>query len=580
MIAQSLARTLRLFETNPVLFRKTISEAWDASPDRLWEGVAALLASPGVVGKESAGFRYLLSFLLQNGNLLGRLVDPDQFTREQAIAIARRVLQLDPTLDVQLALQLNNAPAIPERMAMRAVDVLDAVSDPANLLPMLGPLLRYEDDRVRSKVALMMGKGNRNPAWACQRLHESDFRVRANAVESIWGVETDDAAALFLQAAQDEVPRVAVNGAVGLYLCGRTEALELLFGFAGCGSEHFRNSAAWAMGKLRDPRFQTVLMKLARDASSQVRSNAMQALRRIRSYCGAAEAHGCLTVKIAEVATEAAVRRMDAFVRTCAEMERLALGPLNFVVEEFGRPVVRYTVTELLHADRTVIGFALPAPGELEQPVHAKLEAAFRKFVAAKPPMQPWGVAVFENQGKLPRGHPVGFAIKGEPLLIGLRGCHEKPHPGLLPGLRELAGRSSGEKKLIVVGSSMPESTSVVLYRRSQAEGFLAEAARAAVKIHAIAPPGCTEAHRRMLADLAEGTGGRFRRSEDGEQLVREFESAVYSIQPNYRIEYEIEGERLPPGPVTLQVHSPSGLAEDRAVACYADASTPEGKPR
>jgi len=50
--------------------------------------------------------------------------------------------------------------------------------------------------RIRSKVALVIGRVSHNGKWAESRLADPDARVRANAVESMWDVDTAEARAL------------------------------------------------------------------------------------------------------------------------------------------------------------------------------------------------------------------------------------------------------------------------------------------------------------------------------------------------------------------------------------------------
>ena len=58
------------------------------------------------------------------------------------------------------------------------------------------------------KVARMAGRLLRNLRWLEMRLSDPDPRVRANAVESLWGVNSPEARSLFLTAARDPHHRV------------------------------------------------------------------------------------------------------------------------------------------------------------------------------------------------------------------------------------------------------------------------------------------------------------------------------------------------------------------------------------
>ncbi|MBL8232016.1 MAG: HEAT repeat domain-containing protein [Bryobacterales bacterium] len=564
----SLQRTLQLFETNPVVYRKAIVESWESDREAFWQDAAAIMnAGPLPDGaKESSGCKFLLSFLLQHGSLLQRLVDPDSFTKEQAVRAARRLLLLDPALDVKLAQQVSTQSGA---ATLRAMDILDALSDPANLLPLLGPLLRHPDEKVRSKVALMVGKGNRNPAWVAKQLQETNGRVRANAVESIWGMDTEEAQDLFILAAQDEVPRTAINGAIGLYLAGRLETLELLFGFSVYRDENFRNSAAWAMGKLQDPRFQRALTALIRDRSPLVRSNAIRAMGRLRNYRSMLEKQGRLLVKILHSECNSAGKRaLSAVIRRNDSGEPLTLAPLNIVIEEHNEAVVHYTIQKLPKGDTAAIGMVLPAPTDLDTATHSAVDLAFRTATGNKPPGQPWGVVCFANQAGLTDGTPPLF----NPNIATVRTClppaQAKPYSGALPAAQAMLQTArGGDNMLILVGSSIPESTATVLYRRQQLPLLVTDAVATSTRIHCIAPAACPSIHMHFLRDLADSTGGTFTAAANADHLGQHLRSLLLASRPNYRITYDVAKPDPGFSEVFLQVHSEFGIGEDKFAA-------------
>jgi hypothetical protein len=76
---------------------------------------------------------------------------------------------------------------------------------------------------VRSKAALLIGRISRNSQWAEQGVSESDRRVGASAVESLWGMNTAAAREAFFRAARDEHHRIAANESWGC-TCWATSA--------------------------------------------------------------------------------------------------------------------------------------------------------------------------------------------------------------------------------------------------------------------------------------------------------------------------------------------------------------------
>ena len=110
------------------------------------------------------------------------------------------------------------------------------------------------------------------------RLSESDPRVRANAVESLWGVETPEARTLLNFAASDANNRVVGNALLGLYYLGDSSVLAEVIKLAGHESALFRATAAWMMGETGDPRFTDALRRMITESDPAVRKRAFAAL--------------------------------------------------------------------------------------------------------------------------------------------------------------------------------------------------------------------------------------------------------------------------------------------------------------
>lgn len=110
-------------------------------------------------------------------------------------------------------------------------------------------LFRSSDPRIRSKVARMVGRYSQFQSFVAQRLQESDPRVRANAVESLWKVDTVAARKFLDAASSDSHHRVRINALVGLYLLGNPVSVRLLAKQAKDSSSAFRRAAAWAMAR-------------------------------------------------------------------------------------------------------------------------------------------------------------------------------------------------------------------------------------------------------------------------------------------------------------------------------------------
>ena len=146
----------------------------------------------------------------------------------------------------------------------------------------LTQLERHPSAEVRSKAALLLGRGNVNVGRVRRFLTSQDARLRANAVESLWGMNTPQARALFWDATADSNRRVAINALVGLCKAGDAEARRKLVDLIYGDDPVSRRAAVWAMGKLGDPEFAQILAPLQNDPDENMRKMAAQSLALLR----------------------------------------------------------------------------------------------------------------------------------------------------------------------------------------------------------------------------------------------------------------------------------------------------------
>src|SRR5262249_48904960 len=137
---------------------------------------------------DSRGEQFLVSLLAATGMLLEALCDPT-LSREQALALGRAAVRMDPAADASLARGLadsetGQAVAI-VRDPARLMGILCEVGEPPRMMASMLRLLRHPDPHMRSKAVKMVGRGSKSVRWARQRLNEPDPRVRANAIEAL-----------------------------------------------------------------------------------------------------------------------------------------------------------------------------------------------------------------------------------------------------------------------------------------------------------------------------------------------------------------------------------------------------------
>jgi hypothetical protein len=271
------------FDTNP-LASEFLQKMLNAEPDLFYEVAIKHLNS----NERSNAHRFLATILVRRHDLLDRLTSPGFSTREGAVTLFKRFNEVDPSFDIKLAQKLaegsygSQHDVFDSLHSARALDVLNQTSEGTRLLRILSPLTGSEDPRIAAQATLFIGKRLQNPAWTLRQLKRKDQRVRANAVEALWGANSLPAIRLLEQCVSDTNNRVVGNALVGLCLAGNDEAQEKVMALSRSEKWELRSTAAWAMGKLATLTFKPRLAELVRDQQPSVRGAALRALTVMR----------------------------------------------------------------------------------------------------------------------------------------------------------------------------------------------------------------------------------------------------------------------------------------------------------
>ena len=167
---------------------------------------------------------------------------------------------------------------------LKALRLVDSISDGSRLTSYLVQLLRHPSPQVRSKTTLLLGRANLNINRVRNFLLSSDTRLRANAVESLWGhASRENVRQLLWEASRDRNNRVVVNALLGLCKAGDRGAFARLVALADSTDPRLRSGAAWAMGETGDPEFAASLEKLAQDADERVAALAARARKNLEA---------------------------------------------------------------------------------------------------------------------------------------------------------------------------------------------------------------------------------------------------------------------------------------------------------
>jgi hypothetical protein len=408
-----LEALVRDFERDVAANRKLIHEQLDNDPEAFYRNSIDLLKN----ADESRGFQHLVVLLVSNGLLLRALCDP-RLSREQAMALGRAATRANPMADVEVSRALADSTTQPDgpvslEAAPRLMEILAEISDGSRIAPSLMRLMRHSNPHIRSKAVLMIGRGNLGVRWVRGRLTEADPRIRANAIEALWRVNSPEAPMLLRYALTDSNNRVVGNALLGLYLLGDCSVIPEIVKMAGNESPLFRASAAWAMGETGDSRFAELLVKMLVESNTTVRKTAFAALVRIK-------AASAQTVLGPRLRMAGIMPNQPGDLKQTQRKVHLAIAPDNgqnqprilateFLLSENGQSVLSYKVTEKPPVAAMSVIFVLPRAGVAAA---TPWNQGAVKCLAWKRPSDLWASLPF-----LPSGDPeaMGHAIDEPP---------------------------------------------------------------------------------------------------------------------------------------------------------------------
>jgi hypothetical protein len=224
--------------------------------------------------------------LLQVGIIVPDLCDLSRYPLQQALRIARQRCTERTSYDLQIFQFLNQYLSFSDidlLVVERAVDILCEIAPTPRLLSILRSAMENNDPQIRSKSALLLINKIESPSLLQKLITDSDARVRANAIEALWGRQTVAAEEVFRKGLLDLHHRVAANAVYGLLLIDPEKYRANLEVLANHTEPNRRGGAAWIIGKIGDIRNAGLLKPLLVDANAAVRGGAFRAIRALRS---------------------------------------------------------------------------------------------------------------------------------------------------------------------------------------------------------------------------------------------------------------------------------------------------------
>jgi hypothetical protein len=517
--------------------QQRIEELLGDDPDLFCRGALEVLRTQ----EQSRGLRFLVGLLVAND-----LLEP---------LLCEGSLQVEHLVEGVTA---GTRPLLAAN-ASRLLDILARVSDGTRILPSLSRLLHSTDAGLRSKAALIMGRSNRSATWVQSRMGDADPRLRANAVEGLWGVQTEEARDLMLAALRDANNRVVGNALYGLYAVGESASLVETIKLAGHPDAVFRATAAWVMGETGDPRFREPVAQLLRDPHPMVRSRALRSVAQIKAAVARVATGQPWRLSSLMLETMAAgpkpTRRLQVAVGTAAGAEP-ALRAIHFMLSEDGLPVLNYHVTVRPSPPPMSVVFLFPRGGEAEEPPWV---TGALGCLAGKRSSDLWAYLPWRPAGGASPAAPAAQANEEFPFTPN--------HEALENSFRRMTQRAD-------CGDMWQ-----TLWRALRAESSLARGKRhvivfAAEQVRGVAGPGLVAtvgASRGIvqviscvsnpaLEDLCEKTRISYTHAPAAEQIIAAIEEAYLNLNARYEIGYQPLSQEA--RELKIRIQCPTGWGE------------------
>ncbi len=524
-----ISRSLQAFAAGFHEQGKQLSELQTTSPATFQQVVLSLLLE----ARDTPRFRFLIAYLSSRG-LLPQCVRALRGVDRGLAALVVELAERMAPEGAALAQSLEEGAAGLD--AGYLLGLLEAFSTGLNLLTIHAGAMEGLETRLRARLATILGKAARTHDTFMGLVADGDPRVRANAVEALWGSTSRMAKEVFREAARDENHRVAANALIGLYMQGDPASVAGLVEMIGRPDAASRAAAAWAMGRTGDGRFAPLLQSTRRRPGQDpmVVRNCLGAGKRVTHTA------------VSGAGREVALRILDGYAsppgrvtlkvsaRIVGSVELPALAGTAFQASCGDETIWDYECAPVSAGAALAVGFLLPVSLEGMRAKGRGYRAVVADAFARRREGDRVALSLYSEERMAAPNPLFGASALAadsgdiDETLADIPGPANVPQGPFGP-MDELASRMKafeGERHLVWVVDRL-------------AGAFLEKAhgpALGGVTLHVISTAAAPAAAINMAAKLSRATGGVFLRMEAGDELEGVCEDLVASFYRHYRL--------------------------------------------
>ena len=547
-IATQIRHAVEALSTNSQNQGRRLRELLDESPAVFRQVVAAMLAA----ARDTPEIRYVIALLSARGMLVPMLRDLSSTDRGAAGVVAQLAQRMDPRFDRSILRSAHETPPPVDRNRPDAeflLGLLDELSGVFCLLPMLAPLRHSDDPNIRARMALMLGRITQAQDWFRDLEQDTDPRVRANLVESLWQISGEGSIACFRRNLSDAHHRVVANALVGLYLHGETSGVSGMVRLAQHDDSSFRAAAAWAMGRTGDARFLPLLRQSRRgpDQDSAVVRNALHAIARINQATVAAARRETRVICLRQGCEAGSTLDVIAVSLDTEPAPLPELRPTDWQIRANCRPIWAYQADLVQPTAPLTMGLVLPKSPADDASRALQFNEALRALAMWRRPMDQFAASLYSESatshfqaanpifGDISKKTPMA-GLQSDPAAV-LTSAHQSSHPiDALNHLAALLKPAGGEVHLVLVLDAIPESHCGL----DALPKLLATLQERSVRLHCLITSRAAHALGSAFQKLSFETGGFSLRCAEMDEMSSTLQALIASTLAHYHLRCEL----------------------------------------